>query len=912
MAKKPIKEISKRKYVVFLGTFLCLLSLILFLNAGFVSKGLSFSFTYVLGFTSYILFGLIFAEGVFLIAKNKGISLLTNKYLWFSVVLVVGLSGLATYLLVEQESAILSFIDSEDGNEIGIFGLLKSATADYFKIETIKDNFFFGGNEIIGCGLLGYSVLALGNSAFISKVGGLILSILLMCVGAALIIIFAIFEGVSGKKPAEERNGDGVNKHQRIKNINVVKDAKKVDPGKYHSEVSGAGRNVRNLSDDPQEGYDSPFSEETLEHHITEKDPMIESLDEFRKPVFEMDDFSPAPVISGNYEPLVNNDFMNAPEEPDISMDDGDVFGDPFKERTFEPTPAPAPVEKPVEPRYEPPVQEYQQPVQQPRYEQPVQPQPRFEQPVRPTFNQPVQPQPQPRVEPQQSSAQPGAKKPRVNFQVIGSGLLESYETAHALEVNTAMAAERKEIINNTFKDFNVGAEVMDYTIGPSITRYNIRYNSNVSSRAVANLVQDISIRLNGVSARFESVIEGQSTSGLEIPNKEITTVAFKDVYEALPDPKKHPLAIAFGKNIKGSVIYADYDEFPHMLISGTTGSGKSVFVNSIICTLIMRNSPDDLKLVLVDPKKVEMSRYADMPHLLTPIITEPTKVKLVLDKLVDEMEYRYSLFSKNNATNIKEYNEDCEFNGNERMPYILVVLDEYADLVEQCKDISFPVVSIAQKARACGIHIMLSTQRPSTNVVTGVIKANMPTHVALMTANYVDSTTIIGEGGAEKLLGKGDMLVQSPLVSRVGVCRLQSCFINRREIIKIVTELKNKYPTNFDPEFMNLEEQKPETAFAPGDLPEGGSGDNDFDAKYNSIKDWVMGQEYMSMSKIQRDCGVGFNRAGRIFNRLQQEGIVAPESEGSKGCRVLQQNKFGDISDDDLIPTSEENSYIK
>ena len=206
----------------------------------------------------------------------------------------------------------------------------------------------------------------------------------------------------------------------------------------------------------------------------------------------------------------------------------------------------------------------------------------------------------------------------------------------------------------------------------------------------------------------------------------------------------------------------------------------------------------------------------------------------------------------------------------------------------------------------------MLSTQRPSTNVVTGVIKANMPTHVALMTANYVDSTTIIGEGGAEKLLGKGDMLVQSPLVSRVGVCRLQSCFINRREIIKIVTELKNKYPTNFDPEFMNLEEQKPETAFAPGDLPEGGSGDNDFDTKYNAIKDWVMGQEYMSMSKIQRECAVGFNRAGRIFNRLVSEGIVAGESEGSKGCRVLQQNKFGDISDDDLIPTSEENSYIK
>ena len=909
MAKKPIKEFSKKTYIVFIGILLCLLSIILFLNAGYAAKGISFSFTYVLGFTSYILYGIIFAEGIFLIFKNKGMGLLTCKYFWFAIVLIIGLSGLVTYFLVDQKEMYLSFINSE--KEISLFDELHEIIGGYFDRETIKSNFFFGGNEKIGCGLLGYSLLALGNSAFGNFYGGLILSILAMCVGGALIVIFAIVETVAGKKPdAEKRNKDGVNNHQRIKNINVVKDAKKVDPGKYHSEVSGAGRNVRSLSDDFPDGYDSPFSEETLEHHVSERDPMIESLDEFRKPVFELDDLAPAPVISGNYEPLVNNDFMNGvPEnEPDFP-DDDDGFGDPFKERSFEPEPAPAPVEKPVEPRYEQPVQQqYQQPVR-------PEPQPRYEEPVRPTFNQPVQPQPQvqpqPKVEPQQNNAQPGVKKPRVNFQVIGSHLLESYETAHALEVNTAMAAERKEIINNTFKDFNVGAEVMDYTIGPSITRYNIRYNSNVSSRAVANLVQDISIRLNGVSARFESVIEGQSTSGLEIPNQEITTVAFKDVYEALPDVKKHPLAIAFGKNIKGSVIYADYDEFPHMLISGTTGSGKSVFVNSIICTLIMRNSPDDLKLVLVDPKKVEMSRYADMPHLLTPIITEPTKVKLVLDKLVDEMEYRYSLFSKNNATNIKEYNEDCEFNGNERMPYILIVLDEYADLVEQCKDISFPVVSIAQKARACGIHIMLSTQRPSTNVVTGVIKANMPTHVALMTANYVDSTTIIGEGGAEKLLGKGDMLVQSPLVSRVGVCRLQSCFINRREIIKIVSELKSKYPTNFDPEFMNLEEQKPETAFAPGEMPEGG-GDNDFDTKYNAIKDWVMGQEYMSMSKIQRECGVGFNRAGRIFNRLVSEGIVAAESEGSKGCRVLQQNKFGDISDDDLIPTSEENSYIK
>ncbi len=246
-------------------------------------------------------------------------------------------------------------------------------------------------------------------------------------------------------------------------------------------------------------------------------------------------------------------------------------------------------------------------------------------------------------------------------------------------------------------------------------------------------------------------------------------------------------------------------------------------------------------------------------------------------------------------------------------MPYIVAILDEYADLVDECKEISLPVVSLSQKARACGIHLMVATQRPSTNVVTGVIKANMPTHVALMTANYVDSITIIGEAGAEKLLGKGDMLVQSPLVSRVGVCRLQSCYIDRREIVAIVSDLKSKYPTVYDPNFLDLEEKKT-SDFNPGEggpeeVPGGG---NDEESKYRSIKEWVMAQEYMSMSRIQRECAVGFNRAGRFFQRLQKEGVVGYETEGNKGCKVLIQDKFGSEFDDSAIATSEDNSYIK
>ncbi|MBP5574902.1 MAG: DNA translocase FtsK, partial [Bacilli bacterium] len=466
----------------------------------------------------------------------------------------------------------------------------------------------------------------------------------------------------------------------------------------------------------------------------------------------------------------------------------------------------------------------------------------------------------------------------------------------------------RKELINATFVDFGVGAHVEDYTIGPSVTRFNVKYDHNVSVRSVSNMVQDIQIRLSGVSARFENIVEGQSTSGLEIPNANVTTVSFKDVYEALPDVKKHPLAVAFGKNIKGDVIYADFDEFPHALVAGTTGSGKSIFVNSIIVSLIMRNSPDDLKMVLVDPKKVEMARYKDMPHLLCPIITEAQEAKALMDKLCVEMEDRYKLFAENGCSNIKEYNEDAPSLGLEKLPYIMIFFDEYADMVDQCKEISMPVVSIAQKARACGIHMCIATQRPSTNVVTGVIKANLPTHVALMMASSVDSMTIIGEGGAEKLIGKGDMLVQSPLVSRVGVVRLQGCFIHRQEINRVVGYLKEHYETRYDDKYLNLAQAAEAAASEYANSPEfKESAGNSEEERYQAIKEWVLTQEFMSISRIQRECAVGFNRAGRFFLRLQSEGVVGSDTEGNKGCRVNSESKF---SQDSVVTSDEQTSF--
>lgn len=527
---------------------------------------------------------------------------------------------------------------------------------------------------------------------------------------------------------------------------------------------------------------------------------------------------------------------------------------------------------------------------------------------IQPSFEE-VKPLPSEEVKPVEPEVKQEVKKKkeRVNWVPPSSNLLNTYETQEAAELNAATANTRMEIINRVLSNFKIRAACKTYTIGPSVTRYNIEYDADVPIKVLEKHIDDIALRLGGVAVRFTPIVPGEMYSGLEVPNATITMVGFKEVFDALPDVKKHPLAVPFGKNISGEVVYADYNEFPHLLVAGTTGSGKSIYIHSIIATLIMRVSPDDLKIVLVDPKKVEMTKYKDMPHLLCPIINEAEKVKNMLKKMVEEMEDRYSKFADAmEVSDIKQYNEWAKANGKDTLPYILIVLDEYADLIDTCKEISQPVVSLAQKSRACGIYLLISTQRPSANVVTGVIKGNLPTHVALMTSNAIDSITIIGEGGAEKLLGKGDMLVQSPIISRVGVVRLQGCFVHNKEISHIVGYLKEHYETNYDENFLDLIDHAKEeasAAIASGAVEK--EADAAEEAKYQSIKEWVMGQEFVSMSKIQRDCGVGFNRAGRFFNRLQKEGIVSTQQDGTtKGCRVL---VHGDYYQDEPIVTSEE-----
>ncbi len=498
---------------------------------------------------------------------------------------------------------------------------------------------------------------------------------------------------------------------------------------------------------------------------------------------------------------------------------------------------------------------------------------------------------------------QPKAK-PRKPYVFPDASLLNDYEIQDAINKNIEVSEERMQKMNEIIEDLHVGAKIVGYTIGPSITRFDVQTNRDVLVSNVERIVRDLSIRLDGTLLRFEAIVRGKSTSGIEMPNAKTTMVSFKEVFNNLEpvDGYKNRMYIPFGKDITGKVIGANVDEFPHFLVAGTTGSGKSIYMHSVILSLIMRNRPEDLKLMIVDPKRVEMSRYRDLPHLLCPIITEPKPAKVAFDRLVDEMERRYDLFADSGSSNINQYNEYAKEHGLEPLPSILAIVDEYGDLVQTVKEIQGPVLRLGQKSRASGIHMLISTQRPAVNIITGDIKANIPVRVALMTSSATDSVTIIGEGGAELLLGKGDMLVDCSLISRSGVTRLQSAFVDNHEIARVVKFIKDQMEPQYDPNFLDLEEKSQDNSDF-SQMPGHSGGEKGQDDLYPEVVDYVKARDYASISGIQRFFSIGFPRAGKLFAQLQRDGIIAPTSDSpsnSKGCKVLIRSSI-------VIPEGEE-----
>ena len=476
-------------------------------------------------------------------------------------------------------------------------------------------------------------------------------------------------------------------------------------------------------------------------------------------------------------------------------------------------------------------------------------------------------------------------------FKLPPMDLLDYHENLDDLTKNDASCESRTALLNQIFQDMNVGAEVVGHTVGPSVTRYDVKTRANVSVASIKRIEQDISVRLGGVPVRFVPIVLGKDTSGLEMQNEIRTNVGLRESIEKIPEGEKFLTAIPFGQDISGNVLYASLKDFPHMLVAGATGSGKSIFMHATIISLLMKNTPEELKLLLIDPKKVEMNYYKEIPHLLCPNVSDPMKAKVALEKLADEMERRYNLFEENRVRDIKEFNRFAKEKGLTPLPTIAVFIDEYADLSEACKDVRTPVVRIAQKARSAGIHLVIATQRPSVNVIDGVIKANLPTHVALMVSSFFDSNVIIGEGGAELLLGNGDMIVECSAISRANKPRVQGCFIDSPEINRVTDFLRNQGGPQYDPMFLDLEDHskdgfsEEEIVVDTAALKEASE-----DQLYTQIKSDLVHKEYCSISFIQRTYGVGFPKAGRMFARLVKDGIVANGGD-ARGSKVLVHN---------------------
>ncbi|CAG6039610.1 DNA translocase, cell division protein [Streptococcus pneumoniae] len=445
---------------------------------------------------------------------------------------------------------------------------------------------------------------------------------------------------------------------------------------------------------------------------------------------------------------------------------------------------------------------------------------------------------------------------------------------------------ENIKILEATFASFGIKVTVERAEIGPSVTKYEVKPAVGVRVNRISNLSDDLALALAAKDVRIEAPIPGKSLIGIEVPNSDIATVSFRELWEQSQTKAENFLEIPLGKAVNGTARAFDLSKMPHLLVAGSTGSGKSVAVNGIIASILMKARPDQVKFMMVDPKMVELSVYNDIPHLLIPVVTNPRKASKALQKVVDEMENRYELFAKVGVRNIAGFNAKVEeFNSQSEykqipLPFIVVIVDELADLMMVAsKEMEDAIIRLGQKARAAGIHMILATQRPSVDVISGLIKANVPSRVAFAVSSGTDSRTILDENGAEKLLGRGDMLFK-PIDENHPV-RLQGSFISDDDVERIVNFIKTQADADYDESFDPGEVSENEGEFSDGDA--GG------DPLFEEAKSLVIETQKASASMIQRRLSVGFNRATRLMEELEIAGVIGP-AEGTKPRKVLQQ----------------------
>lgn len=450
-------------------------------------------------------------------------------------------------------------------------------------------------------------------------------------------------------------------------------------------------------------------------------------------------------------------------------------------------------------------------------------------------------------------------------------------------------------ILERTFIDYGIKAKVIEVHVGPAVTQYEMELERGTKVNKVLSISREIALALAAKEVRIEAPIPGKNTVGVEIPNQTIMAVSMREIMEDLernPKYKDSKLAAPLGRDIMGNVKCVEINKTPHMLVAGATGSGKSVCINNIILAILMRATPDEVKMVLVDPKKVEFNVYEGIPHLLTPVVTDPKKASAALQKIVVEMDDRYETFKNSGTKNIQTYNDYVEKElkknpncGLTKMPFILVVIDELADLMlVAAKEVEESIMRITQLARAAGIHLIVATQRPSTDIITGVVKSNIPTRISFAVSSSIDSRTILDMVGAEKLLGKGDMLYK-PMDDNTPT-RIQGSFVSDDEIERVVNFVKeNCNPPKYNEKFTNLDSTSSSEGNYSGDASGNGGGVKD--VLYDEILNYAIRMGQISASLIQRKYSIGYNRAARIMDQFEEQGIVGP-AKGSKPRDVL------------------------
>nr|WP_211171124.1 DNA translocase FtsK [Bacillus sp. DNRA2] len=442
-------------------------------------------------------------------------------------------------------------------------------------------------------------------------------------------------------------------------------------------------------------------------------------------------------------------------------------------------------------------------------------------------------------------------------------------------EENGEWLMEQEDLLNRTLTDFNVGAKVVNVTQGPSVTRFEVQPDPGVKVNKITNLQDDIKLSLAAKDIRIEAPIPGKHTIGIEVPNSKSRPVFISEIIDSPEfNHNPSPLTAALGLDISGKPVVTDLRKMPHGLIAGATGSGKSVCINSILTSLLYKADPRDVKLLLIDPKMVELAPYNHIPHLVSPVITDVKAATAALKWAVEEMERRYELFVHTGVREISRFNEMAEAakRYSEKLPYILIVIDELADLMMVAPgDVEEAICRIAQKARACGIHLIIATQRPSVDVITGLIKANIPTRIAFSVSSQIDSRTIIDIGGAEKLLGRGDMLFLENGTSKP--VRLQGTFISDTEIDRVVEQVRSQ--------------AEPDYLFEQGELLKKAQVSEEEDELYFEACEFIVEQGVASTSSLQRRFKIGYNRAARLIDMMQANGYIS-EARGSKPRDVL------------------------